>query len=223
MPKTIKSEHLLRLFPFEFLYDLNVLFLNEDVQFMFDMPTFNDSLQRENIGRLYTTSEMYMDYQARIKEKQSLYFLGDNENTTNIIDVSPIGEVVFLQSVCHTKNTHTIDQTILRKIDESKKEHMSILCVQIYNEQDEPVLARDVDDESLQALPEIKWDNPNLLLAVVHFNKIDEMPEHTGTTLQILKMPERMSDKWFEEKTSEPIDEAEFEAIDQEVNNDTYA
>lgn len=222
MPKTIKSKHLLRLFPFEFLYDLNVLFLNEELQFMFDMPTFNDSLQRKEIGRLFTTNEMYMDYQARIKEKQSLYFLGDDENTTNILDVSPIGEVVTLQSVSQTKNTHTIDKTILREIDETKKENMVILCAQIYNEQDEPVLSRDVDEESIENLPEIKWDDPNLLLAVLYFGQTDEMPNHDGTTLQILKMPERMSDKWFEEKTSEPIDEAEFETIDQEVNNNSY-
>lgn len=214
MPKSITSKQLNQLFPFEFLFDLNIAFINEDVEYMFILPSFNDAWQREEVGRLYTTAEMYKDYHMRIADNETYYAVGDDPENKgpNILDVHPLGEMVLLEPV-----QKVIRDGAQRDVDAQTEEHINIVCVQIYNEQNEPVLSSDVSEETINALPAMKWDDDNLAIAILHFSETEELPDNEGASLQILKLPERIAEKWFENAVNEPIDEAEFEAIENEV------
>lgn len=217
MPKSITSKQLNQLFPFEFLFDLNVAFINEDVEYMFILPSFNDAWQREQVGRLYTTAEMHKDYHMRIENNETYYAVGDDPDHkgSNILDIHPLGEMVLLEPVQKVTRDGA-----RRDTDTKAEERISTLCVQIYNEQDEPVLSKDVSEETINALPAMKWDDDNLAIAILHFSETEEHPNIEGASLQILKLPERIAEKWFEEAVSEPIDETEFEAIENEVQRD---
>lgn len=162
MPKNINSEHINRMFPFEFYEEFNGMLAGYTIM----NPAFlsHDHIQiDENKKR-----EIFENHRKKTGEL----------NQMNILSVEPIGELLMLDA-CYTN-----DQTkaILKGGLQRSQVPMSILTVQLYDSSNQPVFASDVSEETIARIPEVLWDDPNLLIAIVSLTE-------EGPNLGMLKAP----------------------------------
>lgn len=173
MPQNIEPKHVSRMFPFEFYDELSEN-LND---YVLANPAFmlRDQLNMDTAKRkqLYESSQSN-DAVATLRQN-------------NIIDVEPFGEMLTLD-ICYSKK-HV--QILLNEPDKRSQLPLSILVAQLYDSSNQPVFAHDVSDDTIARIPEVLWDDPNLLLAIIIFGESE-------TQVGVLKIPERIEEKLFE-------------------------
>ncbi|MGC6586140.1 hypothetical protein ACPV3A_14380 [Paenibacillus sp. Dod16] len=162
MPKNINTDHIERMFPFEFYEEL----IPQLAGYTIMNPAFfsPDHIQiDENKKRGL--------FDKHRKEMEKL-------NQLNILSVEPIGELLILD-ICYTNDQ---SEAILKGGLLRSQVPISILSVQLYDSSGQPVFASDVSEESIANIPEVLWDDPNLLIAIVSLSE-------EGPKIGILKAP----------------------------------
>lgn len=173
MPETIKSEHMNRMFPFEFYDELNEALAG----YTLTNPAF--LLHKKQALPVETRRKLF----AQSRTEEVLIRLNQN----NILEAEPFGELLHLE-LC-TKDEY-VDQMLATQTKRSQVP-LSILVGQLYDSSGAPVFSKDVTDESIQQIPEILWDDPNLLLGIVEYGE-------TETTVGVIRMPKSIEAKMFE-------------------------
>ncbi|MGX1195826.1 hypothetical protein [Metabacillus sp. SLBN-84] len=173
MPEHIKAEHVKRMFPFEFYEELS--------EQLNDYALLNPAFILQ--GAIQTTTKQRKDLFEESRKNAAVSTLHHN----NLIQVEPFGELLTLEVCCPTKDR----KIVLREPDKRMQMPMSIIVTQLYDSSGTPVFASDVDESSIGQIPEVLWDDPNLLLGVVSFT--EEEPR-----VAVLKIPARIEEQLFE-------------------------
>jgi hypothetical protein len=173
MPKHIQAKHVNRMFPFEFYEELS-----ENLNaFTLLNPAF---FLRDTLG---VTPDQRKTLFKQSRENKQMVVLNQN----NLIQVEPFGELLTLEMCCAAQ-----DQDVILKEPEKRSQlPISIIVAQLYDSTGAPVFASDVAEESIEQIPEVLWDDPNLLLGVVSFT--EEEPR-----VAVIKIPERIEKRLFE-------------------------
>lgn len=179
MPKNISPSNMKRMFPFAFYDELNEQLKSHVIYnpaFLLDRKLKMSRMKREEI------------YNAT-RDNDHIKTL----SKYNIIEIEPFGEVLVLDLCCEAKDVDTIIQ------DSEKRTQIpiSILVCQLYDSAGLPVFANDVSHETIAQIPEVLWDDPNLMLAIVSFS--NGKNNITGEAQAgIIKIPAHVEDKFFE-------------------------
>lgn len=175
MPKTLTTTTMERLFPFEFYWELS--------RKLKDYAFHNPALL------LPDNTPIAMDKRKDMYHASRESALIDTLNQQNILTVEPFGEVVLLD-LCSPVSV--FQQTSSKT--EKTLAPLSFMIAQLYDSTDQPVLSKEVTQETIDQIPEILWDDPNLLLAVLTFDATE------GGNVAVIKIPERI-----EQRIIEPI------------------
>lgn len=173
MIKSIETPHMNRLFPFEFFDELDQQLSDYIIYNLAFIVNKKQPLSKEKRKKLYKKSE----------DRESLTILHQN----NIIEIEPYGEILILDN-CVEKEY--IDRII--KGEERSQIPMSILICQLYDKNDKPVFSKHTNEKTIQNIPEILWDDPQLMLSVITLSDCDD------PTMAILKIPPSIEAKLFE-------------------------
>lgn len=173
MPESINSKHMNRIFPFEFYSELN-----EQLRgYVLTNPAFllntKEPLTQERRKELFA------------KSRTEEIFTRINQN--NILEVEPFGELLHLELCAQEEYV----EQLLGSPTERSQVPLSILVGQLYDSSDQPVFSKEVTDETISQIPEVLWDDPNLLLAVVSFSQ-------TETTIGVIQIPKHLEASLFE-------------------------
>lgn len=193
MPSYIKSEHLARMFPFEFYEEISENlkeFTLTNPAFIFRDPARWDINARKRM------------YEETLHSEITTTLHGNN-----IIDVDPFGDVLILD-ICFNDNYESYMNMMLANNYDRSQLPLSVLVAQLYDSSGKAVFASDVSEKTIARIPEVLWDDPNLLLAVVTFSEKE-------TTTGVLKIPKKI-----EETILEPI---ETESKTEEIVGVTHA
>lgn len=175
MPKYINTDHMKRMFPFKFFDELN----SQLKDYIIDNPAFiihHDEPITDESRELIYNKEVQND-------------LVDILNQNNIMPVEPFGEVLILGNVIPISD---VDKII--KNDKNKSQiPISILIVQLYDSSEKPVFATEVLGNTIEIIPEVLWDDPNLLISIITLGQ-DE------PTTAIVKIPDYIENIILEEK-----------------------
>lgn len=173
MPDHIKAEHVSRMFPFEFYEELS-----ENLKaYTLLNPAF---ILRD---RLDVTTEQRKELFEQSQKNQPMNTLTKN----NLIEVEPFGELLTLEVCCPADDK----KTVLAGGDKRGQMPLSIVVAQLYDSSGDPVFSKDVTEESIEQIPEVLWDDPNLLLGIVTFTQ--EEPR-----VAVIKIPGQIEDRMFE-------------------------
>lgn len=177
MPKSIQTKHIKRMFPFDFYNELS--------EHLTDYVLHNPAFLLQDKIDVTKAKKEELFHNAR--EGNLLNTLNQN----NLISVEPFGEVLTLEPCC--KKEH-VDMMIHSK-EKRSKVPLSILVVQLYDSNNKPVFATDVTEDTIQQIPEVLWDDPNLLLAIISFDQQDSQ-------VGVIRIPKQIERKLFEEVQS---------------------
>lgn len=177
MPKYISTEHIKRMFPFVF-YDeliphLPGYTIMNSAFFTHDTIHFNENEKREKFEKHREETEQH--------------------NQMNILRIEPLGELLILD-MCYA-NEHA--EAMLKGGLQRSQVPMSILMVQLYDSSNQPVFASDVREETIARIPEVLWDDPNLLIAIV---SVTEEGPKLGILTAPAKIEQDIVNKVFENK-----------------------
>ncbi|MCR6108575.1 hypothetical protein HXA34_20005 [Salipaludibacillus agaradhaerens] len=173
MPANIKTEHVNRMFPFEF-YDE----LSENLKgFTLLNPAF---ILRD---QLKGNAEKHKELFEQSRANNAMTTLNQN----NLMQVEPFGDLLMLDVCCPSDD---ID-TILNQRDKRSQSPLSIFVAQLYDSTGAPVFSKDVTEESIKRIPEVLWDDPNLFLGVVMFTEKEPR-------VAVIKIPKRIEGQLFE-------------------------
>lgn len=143
MPISIPLRHIDRMFPYEFyaeLYeeiDLYVPFLET-----FALKTINGSIPNEK--ELYT------------KEREELKPMFKDLSSNNIIHLAPSLQVLL--------NMPVIANVFIQ--DDLLPLEQAYMFVQYYDNNQQPIFTQEQNIELIRQIPEILWDDPNLLIGI---------------------------------------------------------
>lgn len=143
MPISIPLRHIDRMFPYEFyaeLYeeiDLYVPFLET-----FALKTINGSIPNEK--------ELYE------KEREELKPMFKDLSSNNIIHLAPNLQVLLNMPVI----TNVFIQDDLLPLEQA------YMFVQYYDNNQQPIFTQEQNIELIRQIPEILWDDPNLLIGI---------------------------------------------------------
>lgn len=176
MVNNISLENIERMFPFEFFMELapnlpEYVFMNPGLLMHKDLDIKISKKKRKHL------------FEAA---RQSTHMQTLQKN--NIQPAEPLGEVLYLELVA------TSDEFIesRQKTDVEKSQTpMSILIAQLYDSEGLPVFSKDVTENTIKKIPEVLYDDPNLMLGVLTFAE-------DGPKLGVLTIPERVEKKLFE-------------------------
>lgn len=175
MPKHIKAAHVSRMFPFEFYNELS----EQLTTFTLLNPAF---ILRDQLNGA-TEQRKKLFEQSRKNDAMTML------NQNNLLQVEPFGELLALEVCCPSEEK----DSILQGRNNRSQSPLSIIVAQLYDSSGAPVFATDVAESSIAQIPEVLWDDPNLLLGVVSFNQ-------EGPRVAVIKIPERI-----EKQILEPI------------------
>lgn len=175
MPKYINGKNMDKMFPFEFFNEIN------------------DKLQ----GYVIINPAFILQDTTLTDKAKELIFKNAKDNKAtkqmqenNIIQIEPLGELLIVELCTENKNI----ETMLNDTKNRSQVPISMLVVQLYDSANLPVFSEDVNQESIDKIPEVLWDDPNLLIAIATMsNNIDE-----SSKLAILQIPEEIESKIFE-------------------------
>jgi hypothetical protein len=175
VPKHIEAAHVNRMFPFEFYDELS----EQLTSFTLLNPAF---ILRD---RLDVTTEQRKALFEQSRKNKPMDLLNQN----NLLQVEPFGELLVLEACCPAEEK----DAVLQGHDNRSQSPLSIIVAQLYDSSGAPVFATDVDEQSIARIPEVLWDEPNLLLGIVSFTQ--EEPR-----VAVIKIPEHI-----EKQILEPI------------------
>lgn len=182
MPETIKSEHMNRMFPFEFYDELN----EQLTEYTLSNPAF--LIHRKKALPLEKRQELFV--KTRTPE------VLDKFTQDNIMQVEPFGELLHLELCGQNKYLNQM----LGNQTERSQVPLSILVGQLYDSSGAPVFSKDVTEETVATIPEVLWDDPNLFLGIIEYGE-------TETTVGVICMPESLEAKLFESVDDKNTDE----------------
>ena len=151
MPISIPLRHIDRMFPYEFyaeLYeeiDLYVPFLKT-----FALKTINGSIPNEK--------ELYE------KEREELKPMFKDLSSNNIIHLAPNLQVLL--------NMPVIANVFVQ--DDLLPLEQAYMFVQYYDNKQQPIFTQEQNIELIRQIPEILWDDPNLLIGIYDGNQNPE-------------------------------------------------
>ncbi|MGN7309256.1 hypothetical protein ACTHQ2_25260, partial [Bacillus subtilis] len=117
----------------------------------------------------------------------------EQHNQLNILRIEPLGELLILD-MCYA-NEHA--DAMLKGGLQRSQVPMSILMVQLYDSSNQPVFASDVSEETIARIPEVLWDDPNLLIAIC---SVTEEGPKLGILTDPAKIEQDIVNKVFENK-----------------------
>lgn len=173
MPNNIKAEDVNRMFPFDFYNELS----EHLKEFTLLNPAFI----------LKDQADCTMDQRKSLFETSRQNTPMAILNQHNLIDTEPFGELLTLEVCCHTKDK----DTVLTQQKKRSQLPLSIIVVQLYDSTGSPVFATDVTKETIEQIPEVLWDDPNLLIAIVSFTQ-------EGSDIAVIKIPKQVEKRLFE-------------------------
>lgn len=187
MPANIKTQYMSKMFPFRFFDELS----EKMTDFIIQNPVFI-------LGdRIRGTEKQREQYYHQSRKPDVI----NTMNAQNIIEVEPFGEVLILD-VCIKKDDLPILENEPKK---AKLLPLSMLVVQYYDSADMPVFSKDVTEDTIKAIPEILWDDPRLMIAVVTIGRTHEQDSNVA----VIKIPDTI-----ENKILEPIEEDDIKEQD---------
>lgn len=156
MPERIQQSDIARMFPFAFYDELS--------EVMHDFTLLNPAFLSNRLVELKLDKTQRETLYHDTKKSTSVHeaLMG-----TNIIEVEPFGELLLLEACCRNEdlNTFVYDKTKRSQIP------LSTIVVQLYDSSRQPVFATDVVDETIRFIPEVLYDDPNLLLGALTFTE----------------------------------------------------
>lgn len=173
MPNRIKTADMKRMFPYAFYNELN------------------DKLNAYTLNNPAFLVDTSPDKKEALYHKTRPDELLDTINQQNILAVEPFGELLQLDLCLKTKDVPDM-------LDPKKRAGvpLQILVCQLYDSSGEPVFSESVTEETIEQIPEVLWDDPNLLLAILEY-------QEDGAEMAILQLPPHIQEKVFEEKPDE--------------------
>lgn len=183
MPKNINTEHIDRMFPFEFYDELTAKLAEYTIM----NPAF------------FSQDQIHIEKNKKRKIFESHRKKARKLNQINILSVEPIGELLMLDT-CYTNDQK---EAILKGGLQRSQVPISILTVQLYDSSNQPVFASDVSEETIARIPEVLWDDPNLLIAIVSLTE-------DGPNVGMLKAPPHIQQR-IEHMVFENVDPAEVQ------------
>lgn len=178
MPNHIKSEHINRMFPFEFYNELS--------EHLKSYTLLNPAFILQDKIEVTPAQQKELFYQSR--DNQVFNALHEN----NLLQVEPFGELLTLEVCCPAKDKITV----LRDSNKRVQLPLSIIVAQLYDASGSPVFAKDVEESSIERIPEVLWDDPNLMLGIVSFTE-------TEPRVAVIKIPGHIEDRLFESVSNE--------------------
>ena len=185
MPKYIPNKDKHRMFPFEF-YDEISERLSE---FVFINPAFMVDLPVDE------RKKIYQDTLERVNEAGTPQPSTDN---SNIIYVEPVGEVLLLDLM---QERELIKDHIANNESWSHLP-LTALVAQLYDSSGLPIFSEDVTQETIAQIPEVLWDDPNLLLGILQMGSNQPDGTVSETSFGILTIPYNIYLKLFEDVQS---------------------
>lgn len=180
MPKSIEPQHFNRMFPFEFFDELS--------QQLKTYTLMNPAFMLK--GLLKQTKDEQKALYEKANQDQNVQTLMGN----NLLDIEPFGELLILAPCCEVEHLDSIfsdDEFIRSQVP------LSFIVGQLYDSSNQPVFAKDVSEPTIQQMPEVLWDDPNLLLAIVTM-------QENGAQVAVLKIPPNIEDRLVESIDEEP-------------------
>lgn len=187
MPKNIKTKHLKRMFPFEFYDELNEAMTEYKMYNPAFLLSETLNLDQDMRRKLYESIGKDMAKRARETIKKL--------HSDNIIEVEPFGEMLMLDLCIEAKY---IDDIVNKRLNQTElsQQSLNVLAVQYYDSSNLPVFSKDVTEESIEQIPEVLWDDPNLGIYIIVFGE-------EGAKVGIIRMPERIQEIIFEPTEAE--------------------
>lgn len=184
--KHIPLRHIYRMFPYEFFEELHEEW-NQSVPFH---PVFSMmyTKHKESIEKLSSDEKktLFEDYRREHK-----LFKDQNLIETDFDYIVPLMPYI---------KKDLIDKETSESTDPNR---LDFLAIQYYDSSQKPIFHPDVRREAIREIPEILWDDPNLLIIIVETSLDGSTPNQMG----ILKYPD-----FLEEKLTEtPDDETKKE------------
>lgn len=170
MPKFIPNRHVRRMFPFDFFNELSQTlpeFIPENPAFLLQDTAFQDKLG-DNQQDLFETLRKQVLDNTKI-EQNNLYKLDQ-------------GTFLILETYVKKK-----DQYKAIKHEPTAK---YLLLAQLFDSSQQPVFAEDVAIESIRTIPEILWDDPNLVLAILQIMPDPDDNDEILSELGFVKGPQ---------------------------------
>ena len=180
MPKSIEQPYFNRMFPFEFFDELS--------QQLKTRTLMNPAFMLK--GLLKQTKDEQKALYEKANQDQNVQTLMGN----NLLDIEPFGELLILAPCCeveHLESAFSDDEFIRSQVP------LSFIVGQLYDSSNQPVFAKDVSEQTIQQIPEVLWDDPNLLLAIVTM-------QEDGAQVAVLKIPPNIEDRLVESIDEEP-------------------
>lgn len=174
MPTSIDAKDISRMFPYEFYDELN--------QAISGFALINPAFLSDKVAPL--TPDARKTLYGQTRKATGIY---EQLTGTNILDVEPFGELLMLEAVCRDEDLHTF----VYEPEKRSQIPMSTLAVQLYDSSRQPVFSVNVADESIRFIPEVLYDDPNLLIAAVTFTE-------TGIQVAIFKAPPDIEARYLE-------------------------
>lgn len=174
MPNSIDAKDVARMFPYEFYDELS--------QVLRGFALINPAFLSDKVSPLEPDARKKLYEQTRKATGVHEQLMG-----TNILEVEPFGELLLLEAVCRDEDLRTF------VYDQAKRSQipMSTLAVQLYDSSRQPVFSKDVAAESIRFIPEVLYDDPNLLLGAVTFTE-------AGIQVAIFKAPPDIEARYLE-------------------------
>lgn len=178
--KFIPKRHIYRMFPYEFFKELNEAW-DQWVPFqpIFTLP--------------YTDLRKHVDSLTEVEKKEHFDEYRKTNDAFDKINLIEL-DITYIVPLFQYIQKDIIDKKTGTSLDPNQSDY---LAVQYFDSSQQPVFAPDVKIESIRQIPEILYDDPNLLICIVTA-KIDQSEP---TQLAILKAPDFLT-----EKITEPLD-----------------
>ncbi len=174
--KYIPLRNVNRMFPFEFYKELNSEFkewIPQNPAFTLELTTILKNLKS------FDQKDVY--YKTKKASKDLLKTLEQQ----NIIEFDAF-PVLLLDSYVQASNVNP------NTGDLNKNTKSAYLFVQYFDSSSQPIFAKDVKLESIRKIPEILYDDPNLLIGLF----IQGESENDGYELAIIKGPDNILSKF---------------------------
>lgn len=180
MPNAIPDRHIRRIFPFAFF--------NEIIDAGFDYYPFSQAFLAKaagstNVDKLEEIYTAELENEAIKNARKAIA----RANITNAGDV--FNEPLLLLTPIYNK-----DQLATLHLGQPNLTEQHILAVQYYDVNHKPVFTKETPIEIIRQIPELLWDDPNMLIVRLDLNSASSDEGQAA----VLKIPKFLEDKYLE-------------------------
>lgn len=180
MPNAIPDRHIRRMFPFAFF--------NEIIDAGFDYYPFGQAFLAKAIGST-NIAKLEEIYTAELENEtiKSVRKSIARANVTNAGDV--FDEPLLLLTPVYDR-----EELAVLHLAQPGLTKQHILAVQYYDVNHKPVFTKETPIEIIRQIPELLWDDPNMLIVRLDLNNVASDEGQAA----VLKMPKFLEDKYLE-------------------------